>query len=163
MQFNASRRGPIIASLMQYLSSFRRLVSTERAVDKSLPPTPLLLLPPLPLPPYLLAPLAQLSVLAPAARAVCGGHFSGAELHPPNCNFVGHRSLAALALFLPTSLALEYTTSSREREFLFPLLVSSRGQLADDVLNERRVPRVACVCGRASIADIAGAAESTSY
>lgn len=39
MQFNASRRGTIIASLMQYLSSFRRLVSAERAVDKSLPPS----------------------------------------------------------------------------------------------------------------------------
>lgn len=38
MQFNASRRGAIIASLMQYLSSFRRLVSAKRAVDKSLPP-----------------------------------------------------------------------------------------------------------------------------
>jgi len=64
MQFNASRRGAIIASLMQYLSSFRRLVSAERAVDKSLPPTLFLL------PPYLLAPFIQLSILVPAARGM---------------------------------------------------------------------------------------------
>jgi len=74
MQFNASRRGAIIASLMQYLSSFRRLVSAERAVDKSLPPPAA--------PSHLLTPLNRVPRPRPR-RAVCGGHFSGTELHPP--------------------------------------------------------------------------------
>ena len=124
MQFNASSRGAIIASLMQYLSSFRRLVSAERAVDKSLSPSP--------------SPVSALSATISNSHlwlssdssncsfplcsnqpsrhhhhhhhrrrrhhprgSVCAGHFSGAELHPPNCNFVGHHSLVTPALFPP--------------------------------------------------------------
>lgn len=121
MQFNASRRGAIIASLMQYLSSFRRLVSAERAVDKSLSPPTYAASPSLP---TYLHPSSNYPS-SPPPRAVCGGHFSGAELHPPNCNFVGHRFPAALALFLPTPYTR--TLPPLLRKFLFPLLVSSRG------------------------------------
>lgn len=127
MQFNASSRGAIIASLMQYLSSFRRLVSAERAVDKSLSSSPSRATSSrLTLSLSLFATISNshlwlssdssnysfpLCSNQPSCHhhhhwhhprgSVCAGHFSGAELHPPNCNFVGHHSLVTPALFPP--------------------------------------------------------------
>lgn len=63
--------------------------------------------------------------------SVCAGHFSGAELHPPNCNFVGHHSPVTPALFPPP-------TSSRYIMLTTPLAPSSlRGSARSAELDPR--------------------------
>lgn len=122
MQFNASRRGAIIASLMQYLSSFRRLVSAERAVDKSLPP---------PTAPRLLVPLIQHTVLAPAARYVEA--ISPGRNYIPQIVILSGTALKQHSHYFPLPPTLvppppPPPLTPRMREFLFPsLLAQSRG------------------------------------
>lgn len=71
---------------------------------------------PFPLPPPMASDSFQLCSLSPHVQpthryhhhpprgSVCAGHFSTPELHPPNCNFVGHHSPRNTRIISPAHL-----------------------------------------------------------